>query len=192
MTTAPKAQPKGTDLHALFSNLTIEVSEEPLPEPVRARDSLPNPFGPPLLASIEHGTPYTIHVPADAVQRSVFLINAAARKENVGVRVVVNVQRDEKGRVVKGTDGKAVPIVDTKGPHKGTVLVRFQGKAERKQQTAPRTHTIITDPDNTEQKAIRRRADKVIVARGTHDEMKARLKEIKAAEKEAATQQPAA
>lgn len=189
MATAQKKT--GTDLQDLFSHLTIEVSDEPLPEPVRARDSLPNPFGPPLLASIEHGTPYSIHVPADAVSRSVALINAAARKENVGVRVVVDVKRDEKGRVVKGEDGKAVPVVATKGDHRGTVLVRFQGKKERKQQTAPRTHTIINDPDNADGKAIRRRADKVIVARGTHDEMKEQLKALKAAEKEAATQ-PAA
>lgn len=175
-----------TDFEALFASLEVIPADEPLPEIQRSRSSLPNPFGKPLAASVEHGTPYSIHVPKDAVQRAVALINAAARKEDLGVRVVVNVQRDEKGQIVKDADGKAVPIVETKGENKGKVLIRFQGKAERKQ-TAPRPFTIVKDPDNApDGRALKDRATGQIVARGTHDEMRAALKARKDA---AATQQ---
>src|SRR5882724_10131806 len=115
---APKKK-EGTDLSALFAGLEITPTEEPLPSFRRGADSTPNPFGPVLLASVEKDSAYSIWVPSDAVSRSVFLINAAARKENVGVRIVVNVKRDEKGSLIKDKDGKAQHIVEAKGEHRG-------------------------------------------------------------------------
>lgn len=172
----PTSKQTQTDFESLFANLEVTPSEEPLPVIQRTRASIPNPFGGPLRASVEHGTPYSIHVPADAVQRAVSLINSAARKENLGVRVVVNVRRDDKGQLVKGDDGKAVPIVEQRGEHKGKVLIRFQGSAERKQ-TAPRPFTIVKDPDNApDGRMLKERASGQIVARGTHDEMRTALK----------------
>lgn len=169
-----------TDLQELFSNLEITESAEPLPATHRGGKELPNPFTEVLRQSVEKSSPYSTYVPADAVNRAVFLINAAARKENLGVRIVVNVQRDDKGSVVKDNKGKAQPIVETRGPNKGKVLIRFQGKAERKTAKAPRVWSIINDPENKGRKALRHRESGRIVARGTHDEMRAELKRRKA------------
>jgi hypothetical protein len=169
-----------TDLAELFGNLSITETNEPLPAPIRAvRDALPNPFGGPILSSIEHNSAYTLYLPPDAVSRAVFLINAAARQIDKGVRIVVNVQRDDKGQVIKGEDGKALPIVEPRGENKGKVLVRFQGKAERKHNTAPRPFSIVNDPDKEGQKMLRHRESGAIVARGTHDEMRAENKRRK-------------
>lgn len=180
---APIKQPE-VDLKAVFTDLAITPSDEPLPEISRSRESLPNPFTGALQASAQHGTPYSLYVPLAAVPRAVFLINAAARKENLGVRIVVNNKRDAKGALVKGADGKAQPIVEAKGENKGKVLVRFQGSPERKQ-SAPRPFSIVTDPDNANGKALKERATGALVARGTHDEMRAELKRRKEAAKNA-------
>lgn len=182
---APKAKEKdkGTDLAALFTDLQITPDENPLPSFRRTGEQTPNPFGPVLLASVDHDTPYSIHVPPDAVARSVFLINAAARKENVGVRVVVNIERDDKGAVVKGADGKAQYIVDTKGEHKGTVLVRFKANKERKKASAPRLFSIVKDKQDETRFHVRRRADKVILFTGTKDQAKAEYERLRDAAK---------
>ena len=173
---SPAATTQQPDFAELFAGLEITPSEEPLPEISRQRAGLPNPFVDPVKASVEHGTPYSIHVPPNAVSRAVSLINAAARKENYGVRVVVNVQRDEKGAIVKGADGKAQPVVEAKGPNKGTVLVRFQGSAQRKA-SAPRPFSIVKHPSgNADMRALKDRTSGQIVAEGTHDEMRAELK----------------
>lgn len=173
----------------MFGSLDISPSDEPLPEITRQRDDVVNPFGQPILASIANETPYSVYVPEAGVTRCVSLLNAAAKKENVGVRVVVNVQRDDKGKVVKGADGKAVAIVEKRGENKGKVLVRFQGRPERKQQSAPRPFSIVNDPDNTSGKMVKERETGEIVARGTHDEMRAVYAERTEAWKQAHPQQ---
>lgn len=123
-----------TNFEQLFENLVIEQSSEPLPPITRpSRSSVPNPFGPALALSLQHSTPYSIYVPADAVQRAVSLINGAARKMDCGVRVVPNIKRNDKGQILKGEDGKVVYLAETKGENKGKVLVRFQANENRKQ-----------------------------------------------------------
>jgi hypothetical protein len=180
-----------TDLQELFGNLTIEATSEPLPPITRGQaSSLPNPFGPAIKASIEHDSAYSIYVPADAVNRSVSLINAAARTLNHGVRIVVNVRKDSEGHPVKDAEGKVQYVAEPRGEHKGKVLVRFQGKAERKQASAPRTYSIVNDPAKEGQKMLRRRSDNRVMARGTHDEMRAELARHKALDAEGAPQVP--
>lgn len=170
-----------TDLKELFGNLTIETDDEPMPAPQRGgRDELPNPFAPALQESLDSDTSKTIWIPADAVPRAVFLLNAAALKMNRGVRIVPNLVRNEKGQIVKGANNKVQYIVETRGAHKGLVRVRFQTKEERKK-TAPRPFSIINDPQNEGGKALRDRATGEIVARGTHDEMRAENKRRKTA-----------
>lgn len=173
------------DLADVFAGLEITPSDEPMPAITRQSTAGPNPFTQPLLASIEHSQPYDIYLPVDAVQRGVFLLNAAAKRENKGVRIWVNCVRDEKGTLVK-VDGKVQYQPETKGPHKGQVHIRFQGKAERKQQTAPRPYSLIKDKDNPDVTHVRRRADKVIVFTGTHDEAKAHIAQLKSQETSAA------
>jgi hypothetical protein len=175
------ADTKQGNVADVFADLAITPSDEPLPEPVRGgADSGPNPFTEPLLASVEHSKPYNFYVPAPAVQRAVFLINAAARKANKGVRIVVNVQRDDKGHVVKGADGKAVPIAEKDGPNKGKVLIRFQGKAERKQQTAPRPYSLLKDKTDATGNTwiVRRRTDKQAMFKGKREDAKAQYKAL--------------
>lgn len=166
-----------TDLKDLFQNLVIEDDDTPLP-PVRRGGAaeLPNPFAPALQESLDKDTPKTIWIPADAVSRAVFLINRAAAKMTPprGVRIVVNVERDSNGAVVKGEDGKAKPVVETRGANKGKVQVRFQ-TLEKRKAMGDRPFSIINDPDNEGGKALRERATNTIVARGTHDEMRAEL-----------------
>lgn len=165
----------------VFEGLSITPSDEPLPAITRGSTAGPNPFRDPLLASIEHGRAYSLYIPANAVQRAVFLINQAAKRENKGVRVVANVQRDANGKIVKGTDGKAQYVVEVSGPNKGKVLVRFQGKNERKQQTAPRPYSIVKNKkDGTY--VVRRRSDKhVMGTHKTHDLAKAQYDDLKSA-----------
>lgn len=176
------------DLGDVFANLAIVPSDEPLPEPTRGSTGGPNPFIAPLHASVEHGKAYSIYVPGDknkdgqypAVQRAVFLINAAARKENLGVRVVVNVKRDKDGKIVKDDKGKAQPLPETSGDNKGKVLVRFQGKKERKQQTAPRPYSVVPIKGEEGQFGVRRRSDKALLFKGTKDAAKAEYDRLKA------------
>lgn len=167
------------NLQDVFANLAIEPSSEPLPEPTHGATTGPNPFDKAVTASVEHGTPYSIHVPANAVQRAVFLINAAARKQNYGVRVVVNVQRDKDGKIVKNKDGRSIPVPEKDGDNKGKVLVRFQGKRERKQQTAPRPYSIVPIKGEEGQYGVRRRSDKVLLFKGTKDATKAEYDRLK-------------
>jgi hypothetical protein len=173
------ATKNGIDLASVFEGLAIEPTNEPLPASTRGSAAGPNPFGAPLKASVEHSSPYSIYVPPAAVTRAVFLINAAARKENLGVRIVVNVQRDDKGALVKDTAGKAVPIVERSGANKGKVLVRFQGKAERKHQNKPRTHSMVKDKDNAGQYVLRHRASGNVMLRGTKEQVKAEYDKVK-------------
>jgi len=160
--------PATQDLSAVFSGLQIEASNEPLPEPVRGGvASGPNPFTDTLQASVDNGTPYSFYVPPQAIKRAVFLINAAARKLNVGVRVVVNVKKDDKGQVTY--------IAEKKGtPNEGKVLIRFQGKKERKQQTAPRPYSIVKDKTDATGNTyiVRRRSDQAAVFKGSKDDAK--------------------
>lgn len=169
------ADTQAPDLSAVFANLAIEPSSEPLPEPTRGTAGGPNPFTDAVKASVEHGTPYSINVPDGAVKRAIFLINAAAKKQNLGVRIVVNVKRDKQGHVVKDKQGKAQNIVD----EKGNVLVRFQGLKERKQQTAPRPYSIVDVKGEPGVKGVRRRSDKALLFKGTPDEAKAKYEELK-------------
>lgn len=172
-----------TDLAELFGNLTITQSTEPLPAITRVRESLPNPFGPSLHASIKAESPMDIYVPPAAVLRAVSLLQDAAKTENVGVRVVVNVQRDKNGTVIKTKDeqgnSKVSYVTETRGDHKGAVLIRYQGLPERKK-VPPRTHSIVNDPDVEGGKMLRHIASGTVLAKGTHDEMKAALKAAKA------------
>lgn len=168
------------DLNSLFAGLTIEPTDEALPEPRRGGAvSGPNPFSDPLQASIEHSKPYTVYLPKEAINRATFLINSAARKASVGVRIVVDVQRDKDGKVVPGKDGKAQYVTQTQGENKGKVRVRFQGTKERKAQKAPRPFSIVKDKNDANLFHVRRRSDKAVVFSGTQEQAQARYAELK-------------
>lgn len=160
-----------------FADLQIIESDEPLPTITRGGHAGPNPFTDKIEASVTHSTSYTFYVPKEDVQRAIFLINGAAKKQNRGVRVWVNVQRDN-GKVVKGKDGKAVFVEETSGPNKGRVMVRFQAKAERKQQTAPRPYSVVKDREKDGMYFLRRRSDKANLMHDTHAKVKARYDEL--------------
>lgn len=169
-----------TDFAALFANLTVEESSEPLPKIVRVRESLPNPFGPSILASIERNTTFSTYVPADSVSKTSSMIHAAAKAEGCGATVVANVVRDAKGRIVKDDEGKAQYVAERSGPNKGLVLVRYAGKPERKKASAPRVYSIVNDPSGEHPKALKHRLSGEIVARGSHEAMREALKAAKA------------
>lgn len=171
--TTPTIDPK------VFQGLQITPSDEPLPEPARGTTAGPNPFTDPLTASVEHSKAYSVYLPPEAVQRAVFLINSAARKANIGARVVVNIKRDKDNKPIKDKNGKTQPIAETDGPNKGKVLVRFQGLKQRKQQTAPRPYSIVKDKQDGNVYHVRRRADKINVFTGTHEAAKAEYDRLK-------------
>ena len=161
-----------TPTQDVFADLAITPTEEPLPE-ARRMQAGPNPFTEPLKASVAHNTAYSVYIPneGNAVQRAVFLINQAARRENLGVRVVVNVRKDKDGKVVKDKDGKATYIVEANGANKGKVLVRFQGKAERKGQKTVRLFSIVK-VKGTDDYVVREMATQRALFRGTQEDAK--------------------
>ena len=169
-----------------FADLAIEESNEPLPSIVRGGHAGPNPFTDKIEASVANDTSYTFYITPEQVTRAIFLINSAAKKQNRGVRVWVDVQRKD-GKVVKGKDGKAIHNLQTQGANKGKVMVRFQAKAERKQQTAPRPYSVVKDRNNANLYHLRKRGDKskTNLMSGDHAKVKAEYDRLTAEAKSA-------
>lgn len=168
------------DMAELFGNLHIEESSEPLPTFRGVGQELPNPFGPTIDASAENGSTYNIYVPPSAVSRAVRLIREAANKSNRGVRIVVNMRRDENQRPVKNDEGKVIYLAESKGDNKGKVLIRYQALATRKQQ-APRPYSIVKSKDTPDLYHVKHRESGSLVFAGTKDEARAHLASLRTA-----------